>query len=63
VLKIRGYLPLLYSLPKRTSLYFSAPHLIFSINETSNTVILGYPEDIAEFEGEVGWAFQEICKN
>lgn len=43
-----------YSIPKRTSFYFSALHYLFFINKTSHRVILGCPEDTAGFERQVG---------
>lgn len=52
-----------YSIPKRTSFYFSALHYLFFINKTSHRVILGCPEDTAGFEGQVGWVSKEICKH
>ena len=47
-----------YSIPKRTSYTFL--YYLFFTNKTSHRVILGCPEDIARYEGHVGWVSKEI---
>lgn len=35
-------------------------YYLFFTNKTSHRVILGCPEDIARYEGQVGWISKEI---